>query len=214
MEESPIGVRSSRSARGIATRQALTFAAIEILKEQGFAGASARVVAERAGVNQGLVFYHFGSVTGLLLSALDWVSEQRTARYSEVVAGLTDPGELVPAALDVFREDLEAGHVAVLVAMMSGTSSTPGLGEQIASRIAPWIGFVRDALATPLEASGVAALIPLDELAYAIVALYLGLELLTELDGNRAPAEALFSRAAEVLGLLAALSGPSTPSRS
>ena len=39
------------------TRQALVRAAIETLKSEGFAGASARAIAGRAGCNQGLVFY-------------------------------------------------------------------------------------------------------------------------------------------------------------
>jgi AcrR family transcriptional regulator len=37
----------------------------------GFAGASAREIARRADCNQALVFYHFGSVTELLLAGLD-----------------------------------------------------------------------------------------------------------------------------------------------
>ncbi|MGH9206383.1 MAG: TetR family transcriptional regulator, partial [Acidimicrobiales bacterium] len=48
------------------TRQALVRAAVETLKSEGFAGASARVIAGRAGCNQGLVFYHFGTVANLL----------------------------------------------------------------------------------------------------------------------------------------------------
>ena len=62
---------SSRSTR---TRRLLVDAAIETLKEEGFTRASARTIAERAGSNQGLIFYHFGSVANLLLAALDAVS--------------------------------------------------------------------------------------------------------------------------------------------
>lgn len=61
----------TRSTHGDVTRQQLVDAAIETLKDHGFAGASARVIADRAGINQGLIFYHFDSVTGLLLAALD-----------------------------------------------------------------------------------------------------------------------------------------------
>ena len=51
-----------------ATRRALVDAAIESLRFDGFAGASARAIATRAGVNPGLIFYHFGSVADLLLA--------------------------------------------------------------------------------------------------------------------------------------------------
>ena len=57
-----------------ATRRALVDAAIESLRFDGFAGASARAIATRAGLNPGLIFYHFGSVADLLLAALAEVS--------------------------------------------------------------------------------------------------------------------------------------------
>ena len=68
------------------------------LKEEGFAGASAREIARRAGCNQGLVFYHFGSVTNLLLAALDEVSETRRVHYQAAVDRADGVGELVDAA--------------------------------------------------------------------------------------------------------------------
>jgi AcrR family transcriptional regulator len=208
MDAQTDGARAGGSRRGAETRQQLISAATAILKEQGFAGASARVIAERAGVNQGLVFYHFDSVVGLLLAALDAVSEARAARYGAAVAGVSSPAGLVEVAASIFREDLEAGHVAVLVAMMSGAASTPGLGEEVARRIAPWTAFARDAIAGALDGSPLERVLPADEVAHAVVALYLGLEMLTELDGDRTPAEALFSRAGTLVGLLALFGGP------
>ena len=41
-----------------------------------------------------------------------------------------------------------------------------------------------------------------------MVALYLGLEMLSHLDGDRSPALALFDRAKQVAALLAAFGGP------
>ncbi len=193
---------TSRSAK---TRRQLVEAAIEILKDHGFVGASARVIADRAGVNQGLVFYHFGSVTNLLLAALDAVSADRMARYGEAVAQVTSPAELVDVASSIFREDLDAGYVSVLVAMISGASSTQGLGAEVARRIEPWIGFAQAAIEGALEGSPLRSAVPADDLAFGIVALYLGMELLTHLDGVRAPADALFDRAASLVGLLAGL---------
>jgi AcrR family transcriptional regulator len=198
------------STRGDETRRQLIEAAIETLKDHGFAGASARVIADRAGVNQGLVFYHFDSVIGLLLAALDAVSATRQARYGEAVAGVTSPAELVEVASSIYREDLDAGHVAVLVAMIAGAASTPGLGEEVAKRIEPWAGFARDAITGVLADSPLISIMPPDDLGFAVVALYLGMEMLTQLDGNRAPASALFDQAMSLTTLLGALGG--TPS--
>ncbi len=198
---------AARPTRGEVTRQQLIDAAIETLKDHGFGGASARVIANRAGVNQGLIFYHFDSVTGLLLAALDSVSATRRARYGEAVDEVSSPAELVDVASSIFREDLDAGHVAVLVAMIAGAASTPGLGEEVAKRIAPWTGFAREAVSGVLADSPLNSMVPADSVGFAIVALYLGMEMLTQLDGDRAPATALFDHAMRLTALLGAVGG-------
>jgi AcrR family transcriptional regulator len=195
------------STRGDETRRQLIEAAIWTLKEHGFAGASARVIAERAGVNQALVFYHFQSVNGLLLAALDDVSATRKACYAEAVAGASSPAELVEAASSIFREDLDAGYVSVLVAMIAGAASTPGLGAEVAMRIEPWTGFARDAIAGVLAHSPLGSIVPVESVGFAVVALYLGMEMVTQLDGDRAPATALFDQAMRLATLLGAVGG-------
>src|SRR5579863_7174517 len=105
---------SPSSTGSEATRSALVRGAIEALCHEGFSGASAREIARRAGCNQGLVFYHFGSVTNLLLAALDDVSATRHTHYQAAVDRAEGLGELVDAAEAVFEEDLDAGHIAVL----------------------------------------------------------------------------------------------------
>ncbi|HVX22889.1 MAG TPA: TetR/AcrR family transcriptional regulator [Acidimicrobiales bacterium] len=189
------------------TRRALVQAAVEALRDNGFGGASAREIAQRAGCNQGLVFYHFGSVANLLLAALDQVSEDRLARYAEAVAAPRGLAGLVAAARAVFEEDLAAGHIAVLAEMMAGASSTPGLGAEVAARIAPWRAFAADAVRSALAGTPLAQVAPPEEVAHGIVALYLGLEMLAHLDGDPAPALALFDRAGQVAALLGAVGG-------
>jgi AcrR family transcriptional regulator len=139
------GAPSSASAQGsdrsAATKRQLVDAAIQTLKIDGYAGASARAIARRAGVNQGLIFYHFSSVANLLLAALDSVSAERLDRYEAEVSGVTSPSQLVEVAEAIFRSDLDAGYITVLVEMIAGTSSTPGLGPEVAARIQPWRSF-------------------------------------------------------------------------
>jgi AcrR family transcriptional regulator len=191
------------------TRRALVAATIEALRDEGFSGTSAREIARRAGCNQGLVFYHFGSVTNLLLAALDEVSALRLTRYQGAVEGAHDVGHLVATAESVFVEDLDAGYISVLAEMIAGASSTPGLGAEVAARIAPWRRFAADAMRDTLADTPFSQLVAPEELAHAVVALYLGLEMLAHLDGDRAPALALFERARQIAGLLGALGGVS-----
>jgi AcrR family transcriptional regulator len=195
-------VPASGAAAGT-TRQALIDAAVESLRFDGFAGASARAIAQRAGSNQSLVFYHFGSVAELLLAALDEVSARRLERYSAAVEGVHTPAELVTAATEIFREDLDEGYVTVLVEMIAGAAASPELGEQVARRIGPWRRFAHDSIANALEGTPIASLLPVDDAAYAVVALYLGMEMLSHLDGDRAPALSLFEQAGRFAALFA-----------
>jgi len=185
------------------TRAALIHGAIDALRDTGYAGASAREIARRAGCNQALIFYHFGSVDGLLLAALDEVSAVRLAKYQASVqrsgSSLT---ELVKTARSVFDEDLDRGYVAVLVAMIAGAQSSPALGAEVAARLAPWREFAAESLQPFLGGAPLAGMIRGEEVAHAIVALYLGLEMLASLDGDRAAALALFDRARRAASLL------------
>ena len=90
----------------------------------------------------------------------------------------------------------------VLAEMIAGALPDPDLGAEVAARIAPWTEFAEQAITTVIGDSPVASLVPAADAAYGIVALYLCLEMLTQLDGNRAPATALFDHAARLAALL------------
>ena len=179
-------------------RAALVEAAVAVLRESGFAGASARRIAQRAGCNQALVFYYFGSVNDLLVAALEKVSAQRMAEYRQLLERTGSLTELIAGARSVFEADLDAGHVRVLTEMISGAQSAPGLGERVAACLAPWRDFAADAVRAVLAASPVGGLLSAEEAAHAVLAGFLGMEMLTSLDGDRAPALALFDRAQEI----------------
>jgi AcrR family transcriptional regulator len=204
----PSRVTTKGSERSSVTRQQLVDAAIESLKTDGYAGASARTIAQRAGLNQGLIFYHFGSVANLLLAALDAVSAQRFELYTAQVSAASTPSQLVEAAEGIFRNDLDAGYIAVLVEMIAGASSTPGLSSEVATRIEPWREFARSTIESALGDSPLRAILGPTEIAHAVVALYLGLEMLSNLDGNPEPAIALFAHAKRLATLLEALTTP------
>lgn len=192
--------------RSADTRRALVDAAIDVLRTEGFAGATARAIAGRAGCTQGLVFYHFGSVVNLLLAALDEVSARRRSRYEAALECVDKTSELVALAVQIFSEDLDSGDAAVLVEIIAGAASTPGLGAAVKKRITSWSDFAVAALESVLGQSPLLQVIEAADVAHSVVALYLGLELLSHLDGDRGPAMALFSQArnlAPVLDLLA-----------
>lgn len=191
------------------TKGRIVQAAIETLKREGFAGASARSIARIGGFNQALIFYHFGTVVDLLVAALDETSARRMARYREAVEGCDDLGSLLGMATRVYREDLESGHITVLAEMIAGASSVPGLGPEIVARIEPWVSFTEEAVGRVIRGTPLDQLLPSRDVAFGIVALYLGMELLTHLDGDRGRAESLFQATGKLTSLLGALVGTS-----
>ncbi|MFZ2058676.1 MAG: TetR/AcrR family transcriptional regulator [Acidimicrobiales bacterium] len=201
-ESSRVG---KRPAKGDTSRR-LVNAAIEALRYDGFAGASARVIAGRAGCNQALVFYHFGSVANLLLAALDETSARRMDRYRDAVATAGNLSDLAGVAADIYREDLDAGHITVLSEMIAGASSTPGLGEEVAARIEPWIDFTEATLRRFVDSTPIGQLVPVRDAAFAIIALYLGVEMLSHLGDERTAAESLLTTTARLSTFLTALS--------
>ncbi|MEO9181371.1 MAG: TetR/AcrR family transcriptional regulator [Acidimicrobiales bacterium] len=181
-------------------------AAVVTLKKKGFVGASARAIAEEAGATQGLIFYHFGTVSNLLLAALDSVSTMRLEAYGTLLSKTNSPGDLVDVATEIFRTDLDAGYMSVLAEMIAGASASSELGPEVAARIEPWREFAKSAIEKSIGDTPFGSMLPAGELAYAVVALFLGLELLSHLDGNREPALDLFALAKQLTGLMEALS--------
>jgi AcrR family transcriptional regulator len=184
------------------TRKRIVEAAVETIKERGFAATSARAIASTGGFNQALVFYHFGSVNDLLLAALDRTSELRMSRYQAAIDSVDTLPELLAVASEAYREDLAGGHIKVLAELIAGASAVPELKPQIAGRMEPWIALTEAAVERVMASSALAPLVPSGDLAFAIVSLYLGAAMLTHLSDDPAPAESLFRTGAKVGGLL------------
>ena len=72
------------------TRQKIVATALQAFSELGFDGASTRSIATRAGVNQGLIPYYFGSKDALWREAVDWAF----ASMREAVDDFEVEGEL------------------------------------------------------------------------------------------------------------------------
>jgi TetR/AcrR family transcriptional regulator, regulator of cefoperazone and chloramphenicol sensitivity len=70
--------------RGADTRQRLIAAAFEVFAERGYAGASTRHLAERAGVNLPAIQYYFGNKEGLYRAAVGTIVERIEEQMGEV----------------------------------------------------------------------------------------------------------------------------------
>ena len=187
MEPGPLEGDAKKVPGG--TREKIVDAALQTLKTNGFAGTSAREIAKTGGFNQALVFYHFGSVQNLLLAALDAVSERRMRAYQPAFERAGTLSELAVLARDIYREDLENGYVTVLGEMVAGGVSNPELGREVVARLEPWVEIVEGKVKSLVAGPLFEPMIPARDLAFAIIALYLGIDMLSHLDGDHTRAE-------------------------
>jgi hypothetical protein len=124
-------------------------------------------------------------------------------RYESAVATADSPADMIRVAKEIYREDLESGHITVLAEMIAGSVNDPALGAQVTARMQPWIEFAERAIERAVTGTPLAGLLPARDLAFAVVAFYVGIDLLTALDGDRTRAENLFALAEGFLPLLA-----------
>ena len=89
-------------------REALLAAAHELMAEKGYPRVTVREVAERAGVQPGLVNYHFGGKTGLLRSAVASISEEMLGLVRQAVADDASTEERIRALIRGIVEAISA----------------------------------------------------------------------------------------------------------
>ncbi|WP_169136263.1 TetR/AcrR family transcriptional regulator [Streptomyces sp. HNM0575] len=186
---------------GTATRTKLLEAALRTVTEQGYAKTSARAVAAEAGVNQALVFYHFGTVDELLSAACRFGAEQLLARYRERLARVEDLPRLLELGRELHSEQRADGQVAVLAQLLSGAQRQPRLAPATAAGLGLWIREIEQVLARVLDGSPVAEFVDGPGLARAVAAGFVGLELYEGVDEEGA------GRALDALEQLAGLAG-------
>jgi AcrR family transcriptional regulator len=188
---------------GDATKLQILDAALVTLKNEGFTGATSRAIARAGGFNQALIFYHFGTLDGLLLAALDQTSEERLERYRQAIADAETVDMLLAAVARLYAEDRERGHMTVVAQMVAGSAARPELKPALVERMEPWIALCEDAIGKGFGWLGLPELVPRRELAYAFVTFYLGVNLMTQLDEDRTRTDALFARLEAIAPLLA-----------
>jgi AcrR family transcriptional regulator len=195
----PAGASPAQGLSG--TKLQIVEAALRTLKSKGYAGASARAIAHEGDFNQALIFYHFGSVRNLLLAVLDLISERRMNEYGPAFQTARGPRELATLARAIYADDIERGYVTVLGEMVSGGVADAELGVEVAARIEPWIAMVERKVEHLLSGSPLRLLASPRDLAFGLVALYFGVDMLSHMQADQARAESLLDLGTRLAGL-------------
>jgi AcrR family transcriptional regulator len=192
---------SPETAKSQETKAKLLEGALRTLTEQGIAKVSARTIATAAGVNQALVFYHFGSVDELLAAACRYGAEQSVARYRERFSAVTSLSELLAVGREIHESERAGGHVALLGQLLAGAQTHATLGPATAAGLDLWIVEIEKVLARVLADTPLGEFADASGLARAVAVAFVGIELYEGVDAVGASAAL---GALEQLGVVAA----------
>lgn len=161
-----------------ATRTRIIEATLETIRTEGMLGATARAIARTGEFNQASIYYHFGSINEAVLAGLKQMSEERLARYEKRMAEVASLSALVEVGAQLHREDVSSGTIHVLSQVMAAAAADELFAKEIGEIFQAWIDVVERSLQRAFGDSPLAAALPLPELARAVSALFLGIELL------------------------------------
>jgi AcrR family transcriptional regulator len=159
------------------TRGKLIDGAIETLRTRGIAGTSARAIAAAAGVNQALVFYHFGTVDSLVDAACREATAERVSLYRERLHAVQSLGDLLALGRELNVAERDAGNVTVLAQVLAGSRQDPGLAAAARYSLGLWVAEIDAVLRRVLSHSPVSELATATDLASAVAAAFIGIEL-------------------------------------
>ncbi|HLM95183.1 MAG TPA: TetR/AcrR family transcriptional regulator [Acidimicrobiales bacterium] len=151
------------------TRERILAAALDLFSERSFEGASTRLIAERAGVQQPLLTYHFGNKEELWRSAVGQLFEDLARALSGRVAGLRGVDDETVARLVVTDfVHFSANHPELHRIIMQECKSE---GDRLAWLVEQYIRPLYEsavALFEPLVAAGKVRDVPAAHLYYLL----------------------------------------------
>ena len=181
------------------TRRKLLDGAVETLRVRGIAGTSARAIAATTGVNQALIFYHFGSVDDLLDVACRDATQTRIDLHRSQFDSVTSMRELLQVGRELHVQEREAGNVAMLAQILAGAHKDPALAAAGRHALGLWVAEIEKVLVRVMKGSPIAMATDVHGLAHSVTASFIGIELYDGVDPDGA---ALALAALEQLSVL------------
>jgi len=194
--------KSRASSSGEETKSRIIEATLTTLKEEGIVGTSARAIARAGDFNQALIFYHFGSVDDVVVAAVSHMSSRRMENHRSKLESASSLPDLIRVARELHADDTTNDNMTVLTQALAGSAGNDEMGAKLYGHLEPWSEMVAAAIGRVLESSPVAETVPVRQIADAVSALFLGIELLDDLDPNHGHATAMFDSLQSLAELL------------
>jgi len=130
---------------------ALLDAAERLLVEQGYAAITTRKLAERAGINPGLVHYYFGSMEEVMVQVLERFTARLTERQRAMYASDRPFLEKWRAAWSFQQEDLASGYSKIWLELQALAWNRPELRARVQHVNDEWRRVLTEAFAPALR---------------------------------------------------------------
>ena len=195
-------------------RARIVDAALRTVINEGYAGTSVRSIAAAGGFSPALVFYHFGTIDALLLAALERVSADRLARYENRLQDVSTLQALAAAMEELYAEDLQLGQLTAVQEIVGTMAFDPALGSEIDTRMQPWTTFAEQLATRIIAGSALDGLVDASVIGSAVIAMYLGLEIVARMrGGDTTGSSALMTALVQAAPWIDRLLGKATPAR-
>jgi AcrR family transcriptional regulator len=158
--------------------EALLDAAEALLIDVGYAGVTTRRLAERAGVNHGLVHYYFGSMEEVLLQTMERFT-QRLIERQRAMYGTEAPFlDKWRTAMGYLREDIAGGYPKVWYELQAMSWNRPEFRERVLKVNAEWRAVLTDAFEKAMRIYGIdRRQFPVEAIVSLVMTFNLGLQL-------------------------------------
>lgn len=124
-------------------------AAEQLLMDEGFAAITTRKLAEKAGVNLGLIHYYFGSMEELFLRVLERFTDKLTKRQRAMYASSASYPEKWREAMGYL--DADKPYQKIWWELQAMSWNRPEFQKRVATVHAAWRDAMRDAVSTTIS---------------------------------------------------------------
>jgi AcrR family transcriptional regulator len=155
-----------------AAEDALLDAAEQLLIDVGYDGVTTRRLADKAGVNHGLVHYYFGSIENLLVRTLERFTERLVARQRQLYAADLPFLEKWRTAMHYLTSD-DVSYEKIWLELQALSWNRPELRERLAQVNDEWRRVLLEAFEQPRRDYGID--MPLDALVSLVMTFNLGI---------------------------------------
>ena len=122
------------AARSRATQQHILDAAVEVLIELGYSGASTLKIQERAGVSRGRLVHQYPHRDALLVAAVQHIAEARVGDSRGEREWPSDPRDRLSAAVDAMWANYRQGYFWAATELWLASRHNPKLAETLAPK--------------------------------------------------------------------------------